>query len=309
MSVWHYADPVRGPQGPVPAEVLIELFGENRITGDTLVWREGLSTWERLDAMADEIGLPTTSPPGLPDASPQQPWHDEATPSAFEPHGDTDGALPSESPYAAPQAALANASLAVPGGEVVLAGFWKRAAAYFIDYFIVSIIGGIAGALLGGGMEFLLDLDATPGQPGYLLIQGVSFLLGLVIGATYFGWFHASPQQATPGKMAIGIKVVRGDGERITFLRGIGRYFGFLLSSLILCIGFIMAAFTARKQALHDLISDTLVVDKWAYTHHPERQRHELGVVTWVVLGLGLLLTVGVLVVMGFAFWALLRTM
>ena len=57
-----------------------------------------------------------------------------------------------------------------------------------------------------------------------------------------------------------------------------------------------MAAFTERKQGLHDLMCDTLVVDKWAFTSHPERQRDELGTVAVVVLVLGGLLIVGLLV-------------
>src|SRR5690606_39717364 len=96
--------------------------------------------------------------------------------------------------------------------------------------------------------------------------------------------FHASRGGATPGKMLIGIKVVRTDGSRISVLRGVGRYFGALLSGLVLCIGYLMAAFTGRKQALHDMLCDTLVVDKWAFTEHPEWQRRELGTATIVVL-------------------------
>ena len=63
--------------------------------------------------------------------------------------------------------------------------------------------------------------------------------------------------------------------------------------------GYLMAAFTQRKQALHDLICGTLVVDKWAYTHHPERQRRELGTITWVILVLGGLLALLGLLAMG----------
>ena len=57
---------------------------------------------------------------------------------------------------------------------------------------------------------------------------------------------------------------------------GFGRYFAYLLSSLLLLVGYVMAAFTDRKRALHDMICSTLVVDRWAYTAHPERQRQDL---------------------------------
>jgi uncharacterized RDD family membrane protein YckC len=84
--------------------------------------------------------------------------------------------------------------------------------------------------------------------------------------------------------MAVGIKLVRTDGERVSFWRAFGRLFATILSSLILMIGYLMAGFTERKQALHDMVCDTLVVDKWAYTDHPEWQREELGTVTIVIL-------------------------
>ena len=103
---------------------------------------------------------------------------------------------------------------------------------------------------------------------------------------------------ASPGKLAIGIKVVRSDGETISFLRGFGRYFGYMLSGVILCIGYLMAAFTDRKQALHDMICDTVVVDKWAFTEHPEWQNDTLGTVTKIVLALGIVLFVGFFFVM-----------
>ena len=65
---------------------------------------------------------------------------------------------------------------------------------------------------------------------------------------------------ATPGKMACGIKVTDLDGRRISFGRATGRFFGKILSTLILLIGFLMQPFTARKQALHDILAGTLVV-------------------------------------------------
>jgi uncharacterized RDD family membrane protein YckC len=71
---------------------------------------------------------------------------------------------------------------------------------------------------------------------------------------------QSSSKQATIGKMAFDLKVMRTDGSRISFLRGVGRYFSKWVSTIILMIGYIMAAFDRRKQALHDKIADTLVV-------------------------------------------------
>ena len=74
--------------------------------------------------------------------------------------------------------------------------------------------------------------------------------------------FESSVYQATLGKMMLGLRVTDLHGKRISIGRAVGRYFAKILSAVILCIGFIMAAFTQKKQALHDLIAGTLVVRK-----------------------------------------------
>ena len=78
----------------------------------------------------------------------------------------------------------------------------------------------------------------------------------------YYALMESSPKQGTLGKMAIGLKVTDLSGNRISFGRATGRYFGRILSGLILDIGFLMIVFTAKKQGLHDIIAGTLVVKK-----------------------------------------------
>ena len=110
---------------------------------------------------------------------------------------------------------------------------------------------------------------------------------------------HSRPAEATLGKMAVGIKVARSDGSRISFGRGILRWLALFVSALPLGLGFLMAAFTERKQALHDILCDTIVVDRWAYTDKPELQTRGLDGVTIAVLailGVMLLLGIGALV-------------
>lgn len=210
------------------------------------------------------------------------------------------------SPYAAPRADIGGyASTPVHEGHVVYAGFWKRVAASIIDAFAigipVGIVAAIVGGLLGFGSSFASGLSGAADvfNPGETI---TSYLLT----ALAFAWFHSTAGlTATPGKLAIGIKVVRTDGERISFLRGFGRYWATFLSLLIVGIGFLMAAFTSRKQALHDLVCDTLVVDKWAFTSQPERQRDELGMVALVVLIIGGVLLAGAFILMAVGFAAL----
>jgi uncharacterized RDD family membrane protein YckC len=70
----------------------------------------------------------------------------------------------------------------------------------------------------------------------------------------------SSDRQATVGKIAVGLKVTDLYGQRISFARATGRHFAKILSAMVLFIGYIMVAFTERKQGLHDILAGTLVV-------------------------------------------------
>ena len=145
-------------------------------------------------------------------------------------------------------------SVTVSGPIFHYAGFWLRLWAYMIDGLILGL------------MPFLIALIAAP----LVLVGGFfAIMLGLTIfilpilateGWLYFALMESSPYQATLGKKALGLKVTGMNGERISFGRATGRYFGRILSHMCLNIGFIMAAFTERKQALHDLLANCLVI-------------------------------------------------
>lgn len=132
------------------------------------------------------------------------------------------------------------------------AGFWMRVGAYIIDAIILNIVAAVLGFILGIGVG-----AAGGGEDAGGIIGGV---FGLVLSWIYFAAMESSQKQATLGKMALGIVVTDEAGGRISFLRAIGRYFAKILSALILLIGFIMVAFTERKQGLHDMLASTLVV-------------------------------------------------
>lgn len=290
MSQWYYADAQRERHGPVEADVLRDKFRRNELDLGSLVWREGMSQWQPLSAMAEELQLlvPAAATAGIDLRADYQAIEDGTAVAK------ASAAAPS--PYAAPASATTGEAV-VNGGEIVYAGFWKRVAAYFIDSLIVGIVGGVVamviGMVLGIGMAGVGGGSDAMGA-GFIAIQLLTNLVSIGLAAAYYAGFHASSGKATLGKMAVGIKVVRSNGERITIARGIGRYFAAMLSGLILCIGYLMAAFTERKQSLHDMISDTLVVDKWAFTDHPEWQQRGLGTVTIVILSLfGVMVLVG----------------
>lgn len=136
------------------------------------------------------------------------------------------------------------------------AGFMKRAVAIFIDAFLLTIIMFIVMFVLGmfvGGM--ISDPENVAKASNF------GMLLNVVVVWLYFAMQESSEEQATLGKRVMRIYVTNKEGSRLSFPQATIRYFSKYLSS-ILMIGFIMAAFTKNKQGLHDLIADTLVVNR-----------------------------------------------
>jgi len=143
--------------------------------------------------------------------------------------------------------------------ETRYGGFWRRAVALLIDAFIVSILQVAVFTALG--IPIVPDPETFgQGVSGEVSgTEGIAQLLGAAVGWLYFAGLESSAWQATLGKKALGMYVTDLGGARIGFLRATGRYFAKILSALILLIGYFMAAFTVRKQALHDKMAGTLV--------------------------------------------------
>lgn len=156
-----------------------------------------------------------------------------------------------------------------PAGFVQYGGFWLRFVAVIIDGIIMAIPVGILQTMLFAVMGLsITQLGQNPNpRPEELFAAlapmfgmiGLSAVLGMAIACAYETFFVVK-FGATPGKMALGLKVVRPDGSGIDVGRAIGRYFAKMLSGMILYIGYIMAGFDAQKRALHDMICDTRVI-------------------------------------------------
>jgi len=98
---------------------------------------------------------------------------------------------------------------------------------------------------------------------GFLVLIFTLAGLGILAQWLYFAYLESGEKQATWGKQAMNIYVTDLAGNRLSFGRASLRYFGKIISGLIpLFIGYIMAGFTERKQALHDMIASTLVLRK-----------------------------------------------
>lgn len=145
------------------------------------------------------------------------------------------------------------------------AGFWRRLLAILIDGTILSgiwaIISRIFDIPLPGYNLSLYEFEYAIAS-GYETINVTWELISAMLSWLYYASFECSKYRATPGKMALGIVVTDYDGEQISFGKATGRYFAKMISAIILFIGFIMAAFTDQKQALHDIMAGTLVVKK-----------------------------------------------
>jgi uncharacterized RDD family membrane protein YckC len=136
-------------------------------------------------------------------------------------------------------------------------GFWRRVLAYIIDSIIINIAVSALGVAIGLGLAVPMQ---TSGSDFIEAVSGVTGgVLGLFGSWLYFAIMESSSQQATVGKLAMGLVVTDEAGHRIGFGRATGRYFAKILSALILMIGFMMVGWTERKQGLHDLIAGTLV--------------------------------------------------
>lgn len=142
-------------------------------------------------------------------------------------------------------------------------GFWLRVLAFVIDFIVISVVLFPFRFLFWGvGSHGYAGIDRPIVAPFLFAFGMFTGLARFVLGWVYWAGMESSGYQATLGKMAVGLKVTDLAGQRISFGRATGRYFGKILSWMILGIGFLMVAFTERKQGLHDMLAGTLVVKK-----------------------------------------------
>lgn len=155
--------------------------------------------------------------------------------------------------------------------EFKYAGFWLRFVAYIIDDFILGIVGFFLSIPFVGAIVFSAFRIAKAEGNTEKTFLGIAGILGAVlmlimvitvVGWLYFALMESSKQQATLGKMALSLKVTDMSGNRISFGRATGRYFGKIISGAIFMIGYILAGLTEKKQALHDIIANCLVIRK-----------------------------------------------
>lgn len=145
---------------------------------------------------------------------------------------------------------------------VTYAGFWLRAIAWVIDNVLLAIV--VAVFI----MRPLMEHAGLSVKNPWVILTGQSRqvyainLMMLMAQWLYWAFFESSAWQATVGKKMLGLYVTDVQGKRLTFGRATGRFFGKIVSDFTFGVGYLMAGFTPKKQALHDIFAKCLVVRK-----------------------------------------------
>ena len=253
---WYYAEGSR-QVGPVEESALDDLVRAGVVRDDTLVWRDGMANWQPHSAVR---GVRPPPPPPV---------------AAVPVTADSGYCSECGRPFPSHQlVAIADASVCAQckpiylqrvreGGKGIgtrhYGGFWIRFVARVID----SVILNVAFYAILIPLSGVIGLGRI-GDPSRALSLGAGLLGGYILMSTLLSLayevYFVSTRGATPGKMALGLKIVRSDGSILTAGRALGRYFGYVLSMFTFAIGCIIAGFDREKRALHDHICDTRVI-------------------------------------------------
>jgi len=246
MEIWIGRDGER--HGPYKEDDVREWLRSGKVSPADLAWYEGLADWQPLSVLFRNDVPGTATAVDAPQAAPGAPLQalPQTTAAALEDH----------------------------------AGFWKRVAAYILDAIILYIPNLFIMKAMGGDAAQETMKQAVMAAPGDLHVMMTAYeqfystmstavIITTVLAWLYFAVCESSPWQATVGKLALGIRVTDMHGNRISIPRALGRYAAKYLSTLILCIGFLMVGWTRRKQGLHDMIAGTLVLNGRASEFKP----------------------------------------
>ena len=268
---WYYAE--GGKQiGPVEESALDDLVRQGVVRDDTLVWREGMPSWQSHGSVRGRRAAPPLpAPPAFAAGAAPAPAADSRFCS------ECGRPFPADELVAIGSAHVCAACKPVfmqrmrEGGQALgtwrYGGFWIRFLARLIDGVVLNIVSAIIlvpMTLFMGGVGVTLGPNPDPGAiaaavPAMMGVFGVAFLFILAIQVLYEAYF-VSTRGGTLGKLALGLKIIRADGSPVAAGLAVGRFFAQWISGIILYIGYIMAGFDDEKRALHDRICETRVI-------------------------------------------------
>jgi len=230
--------------GPYQEEQVKEWLRNGQLSREDLGWYDGLADWQPLSVL---FPLEKPTPPPAPD-------------------------MYAPPPLQQPQ---------VSADAFDYASFWQRFGAWVIDLIVLMIPSMIATYFLGGVeayKHFLEQMQAGADMSAalreYSAATESSQVASLVITFLYYSFCEASKWQATPGKLALRLRVTDIHGQRLTIGRAAARNIvrlAALIFGLIPVICYLAVAWTRRKQGLHDLMASTLVLNGTAQQQPPQR--------------------------------------
>lgn len=249
---WYYTHLGR-QVGPVDQETFQSLVSGGQIKPSTLVWNTAMTDWARYGRIGgDSPTLATEAPSAM--ATPEA-----ATCAECGAGFSREEMICYEGSWICARCKPIFVQKLREGirlsGTMEYAEFGIRFGAKFIDWIIlmaVNVAIMIALGVLGG---------TSSDQSHVVTLVAFGNILQIALYAAYNTWFLGR-YRATPGKMACHLKVVTAEGDRVSYARALGRHFSEYLSSFILFIGYILAAFDDEKRTLHDRICNTRVVKK-----------------------------------------------
>ena len=256
---WYFAE--SGQQvGPIEDEAFRGFINSGRITDETLVWRQGMTSWQPYKTIA-QMEAPVAVAAAAPSVFAASPHEARFCTECGRPFAPDDLVAFGSSlvcAYCKPVFTQRLREGVVPAGSQRYGGFWIRFLAILIDGLILEVVSLFLVPLLFGTFTTPSRLDPRNLAPFFAamgLAAAVSFLMRMVYETAFVGRYGA-----TPGKMVCHVKVVRPDGRPVTYLRSWCRFLAKELNTFTLLIGFIIAGFDDEKRALHDRICDTRVV-------------------------------------------------
>ena len=247
---WYYQK--EGKQlGPFDQDTFQGFINNGEVTEATFVWREGMSDW-----------LPyhqAISGQAVASASPQSQVPPHASCCQCRRQFSTDEMIAYQNTWVCAECKPAFFQQIRESGQenlagVAYAGFWIRLGAALIDGVVLWVVNTIVGLLFGVNA---LQVEPGVAQAASPILPIVQHLIALTYGTFFIGKFAA-----TPGKMALGLRVIISDGSKVSYARALGRFYATILSGLILGIGYLMIAFDDQKRGLHDHICNTRVIRK-----------------------------------------------
>lgn len=242
MEIWIGRDGER--HGPYKESDVRQWLRSGQVSRDDLGWYEGLADWQPLSVLFPDE-RPSAAPPPM-----------QSAPA---------------SPYSAPPMPQAVTTTSLED----YAGFWQRFGAWVIDLAVLLVPAAIIYQSMGGFTAYMTLLghvregltagpEMTEAMKAYAEATRPASIAVVLLGFLYYSLFEASKWQATPGKLALGIRVTDVNGQRLSIgrsaLRNTARLLN-LLNGLLALICYLPVAWTQRKQGLHDMVASTLVLN------------------------------------------------